>query len=246
MDNAPASASDTAPTSPNTSAPESAAPMSQAAPQSSSPAQAPASAPAAPAAQAADAAPKSDASAQEQVGTENKEGDAKALQGGVLDAYAQTPVTYEFKGADGNAISDGNTQIVAGLAQDLGLSPEQAQKLYDSGMGENGVIAKLNRQALESYNQAWAQEIQADPELGGGNLEATKHNVAKAMAVADNDLKDFLSKSGLGNFPPLVRYLNKVGKQLHSDMDFIGNRAAPAQEEKDWAALLYDHSPNLR
>ena len=208
MDNAPASASDTAPTSPNTSAPESAAPVSQTAPQSQSSAQAPASAPAAPSAQATDAAPQSDASTQEQVTTENKEGDAKTLQGGVLDAYAQTPVTYEFKGADGNAISD--------------------------------------RQALESYNQAWAQEIQSDPELGGGNLEMTKHNVAKAMAVADNDLKDFLSKSGLGNFPPLVRYLNKVGKQLHSDMDFIGNRAAPAQEEKDWAALLYDHSPNLR
>ncbi len=246
MDNAPASASDTAPTSPNTSAPESAAPVSQTAPQSQSSAQAPASAPAAPSAQATDAAPQSDASTQEQVTTENKEGDAKTLQGGVLDAYAQTPVTYEFKGADGNAISDGNTQIVAGLAQDLGLSPEQAQKLYDSGMGADGVVAKINRQALESYNQAWAQEIQSDPELGGGNLEMTKHNVAKAMAVADNDLKDFLSKSGLGNFPPLVRYLNKVGKQLHSDMDFIGNRAAPAQEEKDWAALLYDHSPNLR
>lgn len=238
MDNAPASASEVAPTSPNPSVSEAAAPLPQAAPQPQSPAQAPDPTQAAPAAQTADAQDGADAGAGEEQA-------AKSLSGGVLDAYAQTPVSYEFKGADGNTISDGNTQIVANLAQDLGLSPEQAQKLYDSGMGENGVIAQINRQTIERYNQTWAQEIQADPELGGGNLAMTQHNVGKAMAMADNELKDFLRNSGLGNFPPLVRYLNKVGQHLNSDMNFIGNRAAPAQQEKDWAALLYDHSPNL-
>ena len=230
-------------------APEQAAPNAQAPSQSQVSAQAASLSQTPPPEQASTKAPNLDANAQKvegQEGQDGKETKAAGLSGGVLDAYTQSPVSYEFKGADGNAISDGNTQIVAGLAQDLGLSQEQAQKLYDSGMGEDGVIAKINRQAIEHYNQTWAQEIQADPELGGGNLSMTQHNVGKAMAMADNELKDFLRNSGLGNFPPLVRYLNKVGQKLNSDMNFIGNRAAPAQQEKDWAALLYDHSPNLR
>ena len=156
------------------------------------------------------------------------------------------PVTYEFKTADGEVVNDDNTQIVSTLAHELKLSNEQAQKLWEMGLGEKGAVAQINQRAILNLNHQWAEEIKQDAQLGGSNLDTTRHNVGKAISYADDELKTFLQQSGLGNFPPLVRYLNRIGKQLGSDMSFVSGRPSPEPKQEDWLSKLYNNSPDLR
>lgn len=171
--------------------------------------------------------------------------------GGVMDAYAQNPsqvpVTYEYKDASGNVVNDVNTQLVSGVAKELGLSADQAQKLWEKGLGDNGLVAQINQKAIEKLNAQWAQEITSDPQLGGSNLEQTKHNVGKAMAYADDDFKSFIQNTGIGNLPSLVRFLNKIGSQMNSDMSYVNGKAASAANDPNaWLAAMYPHSPDLK
>lgn len=155
------------------------------------------------------------------------------------------PVAYEFKTADGEVVNDDNTQIVSTLARELKLSNEQAQKLWEMGLGEKGAVAQINQRAILNLNHQWAEEIKQDAQLGGSNLTTTRHNVGKAISYADDDLKTFLQQSGLGNFPPLVRYLNRIGKQLGSDMSFVSGKPTDAPKQEDWLSKLYNNSPDL-
>lgn len=156
------------------------------------------------------------------------------------------PVAYEFKTAEGEVVNDDNTQIVSSLARELKLSNEQAQKLWEMGLGEKGAVAQINQRAILNLNHQWAEEIKQDAQLGGSNLTTTRHNVGRAISYADDELKTFLQQSGLGNFPPLVRYLNRIGKQLGSDMSFVGGKPTAAPKAEDWLSKLYNNSPDLR
>lgn len=178
---------------------------------------------------------------------------APKFTGGVMDAYgqnpAQAPVTYEYKDASGNVVNDSNTQLVSGVAKELGLSADQAQKLWEKGLGANGLVAQVNQQAIQKLNAQWANEITSDPQLGGAHLEQTKHNVGKAMAYADDEFKTFIQNSGLGNLPSLVRFLNKVGAQMNSDMSYVSGNAAAASTPIDSETLLaamYKNSPDMK
>ncbi len=163
---------------------------------------------------------------------------------GVMDAYAdqktEAPLQYEFKDSEGLVVNNETTALISDLAKDLGLTQETAQKLFEKGSGDDGIISKINQNAIKHYNQEWAKQIESDPELGGSRLDDTRLNVAKAMTLdTDGELREFLKNSGMGNFPPLVKFLNKVGAQLHSDRNFITGKPAPSQAKKDALATMY-------
>lgn len=162
-----------------------------------------------------------------------KESQDFSPQGGVLDVYSQSseaPLEYHFTDANGAEVKSETANIIAGMAKDLKLTQEQAQNFFSNSMGENGAITKLNTEALKVYNEQWAKEITGDPVLGGNNLANTKSNISRCMAFADDELKGLLQNAGLGNYPPLVRFLNKVGERLGSDTNFIGG-GSPAKAQ---------------
>ncbi len=193
--------------------------------------------------QSTEAPQEAQAPAQEDNAEDTAKGDEQK-PAGVMDAYADTktepPVQYEFKDSEGLVVSNETTALISDLAKDLGLTQEAAQKLFDRGSGEDGIISKINQNAIKHYNQEWGKQIETDPELGGSRLDDTRMNVAKAMTLDTNgELREFLKNSGMGNFPPLVKFLNKVGAQLHSDRNFITGKPAASQAKKDALATMY-------
>lgn len=193
-----------------------------------------------------EAAQKVPAAAEQQ--PESKQGEpAKSEEQkpvGVMDAYAdektEAPIQYEFKDSEGLVVKNETTALISDLAKDLGLTQEAAQKLFERGSGDDGIISKINQNAIKHYNQEWGKQIESDPELGGSRLDDTRLNVAKAMTLDTNgELREFLKNSGMGNFPPLVKFLNKVGAQLHSDRNFITGKPAASQAKKDALATMY-------
>lgn len=163
----------------------------------------------------------------------SKEEQGFSPEGGVLDVYNQSteaPLEYHFTDVNGAEVKSETANIIAGMAKDLKLTQEQAQNFFANSMGENGAITKLNTEALKTYNEQWAKDITSDPVLGGNNLATTKANISRCMAFADDELKGLLKDAGLGNYPPLVRFLNKVGERLGSDTNFIGG-GTPAKAQ---------------
>ncbi len=92
-------------------------------------------------------------------------------------------------------------------------------------------MAAVEQQAA-AYDErvaAWGEEVKADKELGGENLEA---NVALAKKVlsgyGSEGFQSLLDKPspenpngmGLGNHPEMIRFLQRVGKSV-GDSEFI-------------------------
>lgn len=149
-------------------------------------------------------------------------------------------VEYEFTPPEGALISEEAQSMIDAFkenAAELGLSSEQYQKLieYDLERGQNAMAQQAG--AYQERIAQWGEEVKADKELGGENLNS---NLATIKAVTDayGDAKLMsLMKApseanpdglGLGNHPDVLRFLHRIGKSL-ADSDFIEGDGHKAQ-----------------
>ena len=114
------------------------------------------------------------------------------------------PEAYEFEGE-----SDQFNELVGGVAKEIGLSQEKAQRLASA-------IDRANDEAVYTQSLAWLDELKKDPEVGGANLEA---NLKLARSVFDRfaddyELKILLATSGVTNHPKFIKMFAAIGKVL--------------------------------
>lgn len=107
------------------------------------------------------------------------------------------------------------------LAAKLGLKSEGAQGLLDfyaATQKEQAAAAqKEHTQSLEQLSVEYENTLKGDKLYGGQKYEESIQLARKALkAYAEPgdlaELKDFFSKTPLGNYPPLVKLLAKVGR----------------------------------
>lgn len=105
-----------------------------------------------------------------------------------------------------------------GLAKELNISQESAQKLID-------LQSKIATQQAEQYQAAvikqgeqWAAAVKNDPELGGENYDKSVASAVKVIqAFGDDGLRDLLNSSGLGNHPALFKFCHRVSQAISED-----------------------------
>ena len=133
----------------------------------------------------------------------------------------RAPEAYEFTVPDGTQIDDEIHAAYDKAARALDLPQEQAQELFATTLTAlhehaQGVQARMHK--------AWQDELTADKEVGGANLE---ENLALAKKVARDlgtpDLNELLD-GPLGDHPGIVRFLVKVGGLIKEDA-FVGGEA---------------------
>lgn len=118
------------------------------------------------------------------------------------------------------------------------LNKEQAQALTDLGV-------KLQQQNINAWaetKKGWRDEVVADPDLGGKNLENTVNNANKVIrqfAGSEEhlaELKQDLVLLGLGNKKSFVRFLSNIAKATGNDSiegnSGSGAKSATTFEEK--------------
>lgn len=149
-------------------------------------------------------------------------------------------VEYEFQAPEGSEISEEAQSMIDAFKADaatMGLSQEQFQALveYDMKRGQEALVEQAN--AYQERVQAWGDEVRADKELGGEQLEANLAVIKSVTdAYGDQDLMAIMKAPtpenpnglGLGNHPAVLRFLHRVGKSL-ADSDLIegdGHKAA--------------------
>ncbi len=149
-----------------------------------------------------------------------------------------TPEAYELMLPEGFKETDSAAlESFMPIAQEVGLSNEQAQKLVDL-YGQNiQAQAKVQEAAWVNQRAAWIKELKNDAEFGAGDEETFRLNVGRAqMALSEfgsPELKSFLQQSGMGDSAPLVRFFCKVGQALGEDglvqSNFGGKRKSAAE-----------------
>jgi hypothetical protein len=129
-----------------------------------------------------------------------------------------------------------------GLAKELGLKPEAAQKLVDFQAKQ----ALAEREQMEKLHAGWLQSMKADKEFGGVQFDANAQLARKAMLkFATPELRTFLNESGLGDHPELVRLMYRVGKAIGEDSIAGVTSAPPGPTEPDPQARLRALYPTM-
>ncbi len=125
----------------------------------------------------------------------------------------------------------------------LKANPDAAPKdiLAEAARRQAALVAQQSQDNAEAFNaqlKTWENEAKADKEIGGDNYEQNVATAVKAVeAFGDQDLKDVLNQSGLGNHPAVIRAFVKAGAQLKEAPVLKG---AGASENMTLADALYD------
>lgn len=168
-----------------------------------------------------DAAPDAEAApAAEGDGSDAPAGDDPVDKAGSDDAPEATP--YEgltppegFEALDTDAIA-----AATPLMRAFGVADDQAQDFINqaapviTGMIERATTAAAAAQAEQqaALRTEWANTVKADPELGGANFGKTVAMSAVALdKFFDQETRDMLNVTGLGNFPGVVKGFAKMG-----------------------------------
>jgi hypothetical protein len=138
-------------------------------------------------------------------------------------AAPAVPEKYEFKAAKDEKVDDALASEVSGIAKDLGLDQEKAQKLYEARLAER----KSTTARISDTHKGWIDATRKDPEFGGEKLK-------ESLAIANEGFKaldlppafsDLLTQTGLAEHPEIIRAGYRLGKLLQNDKTRTG--AAP-------------------
>ncbi len=124
------------------------------------------------------------------------------------------------------------------LAKELKLTQEQAQKFVDLHAGAVAQVQDSLVQAFESQTKQWADQVRADPEIGGDKLTETLHFAQKAVRMFGGDeLAKTLDDLGIGNHPQLVKAFATIGRKISPDS--MPAAGAPPAADKSPADVLF-------
>ena len=139
---------------------------------------------------------------------------------------------------EGIELDTAAAEAFAPVAQELGISQEQAQKLVDFYAGERAKMEKSSVDAWEKTQSDWQDAVKADPDIGGVNLEENLGTAKKALDKYGSDaLNDAILATGMGNNLEFIRFAHSVGKAMSEDS--IGVGAPAIRTETDKASILF-------
>ena len=172
--------------------------------------------------------------------------DAKAdgqAEGAKDDAKSTSaPEDYEdFKAPEGIALDTEVTTEFKGLAKELNLSQDAAQKVADLGAKMAQKWATQQTEAISKAHAEWIDGTKTDKEIGGDKLPENLAMAKKALeAFGTPELRKLLNDSGLGNHPEVIRMFYRTGKAISEDRVLTG--AAGESPAKGDARRLYSTS----
>lgn len=139
---------------------------------------------------------------------------------------AEVPEAYEFKFAEGLEVDASTLEDLGGLAKELGLTQEQAQKIADLGAKQSERWQNQLSEIMAENDRQWMEESRADKEFGGDKFDENLALGVKAVETFGGPkLKQLLKESRLGNHPEMLRAWINVGKAIADDSVVPGGRS---------------------
>lgn len=131
-----------------------------------------------------------------------------------------------------------DTELVKGLAKELNLPQDKAQKVADAAaaLAQKGVQAQVAE--IERVRGTWADDVRNDKEFGGEKLAENLSRAKSAMdATTTPQLRMLLDRTGLGDHPEVIRHFLKIAPQYLQDTHVPSDKSPNAG--KSAAERLY-------
>lgn len=151
--------------------------------------------------------------------TGDKEGDSEGDEGDKGSKEEGAPETYaDFTMPEGMETDEGVLGKFTGVAKELNLTQEQAQKLIDISAENAKALMDKQREVWRETREKWVASIKTDKEFGGSKYAETLAYAKRTIReFGTTELKTFLTDTGYGDNPDLIKFLAKAGKALSDD-----------------------------
>lgn len=166
---------------------------------------------------------------------ESKPPETKSVLGDLLSdgesSTSDNDYNYDYDDIqleNGVVSSSADKGLVNSIARELGLSREQARKLYERG---GSLVKSAQQEQRNAIIEQWNQQIQSDPEVGGANLNQSIANFKAAMReFGSPELRQMLTQYPIYQSPAFFKFFAKAGKAISSDNNFTQSTGAPPQK----------------
>ncbi|OPA84284.1 hypothetical protein BFW86_24380 [Pseudomonas fluorescens] len=152
--------------------------------------------------------------------TEQIQQDADAKAKTEADAkLTGAPEAYDdFKLPEGMEMDADVLGEFKGLAKELNIPQDKAQKLIDFQTQLAAKQAETYQAAVTKQAQDWAASIKSDPEVGGENYDKSVESAIKVIqSFGDPALTELLNTTGLGNNPALFKFCHRISSAISED-----------------------------
>ncbi len=126
----------------------------------------------------------------------------------------EPPEKYELGIEEGANVNPTLVTEAEGIFREIGLTNDQGVKVA-------GLMSRANELAAETWRtttDAWAQEVKADPDIGGDKFDATSALVQGVVSkFGSKAFNEALEQYGFGNHPELVRFIHNIAKAMGED-----------------------------
>jgi len=158
----------------------------------------------------------------------------------------KAPEEYtEFTIPEGTTLDEQTATEFKGLAKELDLTQEQAQKVLDFGGGKLRAQIEAPYKLWAETQAKWQAEVKADPDIGGTKFEQSIKDAAQIFVPGDSNpfvkdeaeaksLRDALNMTGAGNNPAMVKLFVRIGQLLSEPGSLTGK---PVSTDRHGALL---------
>lgn len=172
------------------------------------------------------------------------------------EPVAGPPEKYEFKAPEGATVDAKVVETVTPLLKELGLTQEQAQKLYDfhaaATADQTKTIGEALTKQVSDMRESWRAEVKADKDIGA-NLPKVLENIGKLKALMPENIRTAFNAdmdfTGVGDRLGFLKAFNFLAGKLTEGNHVTGGgpskhgQSATGQAAKpSMAAAMY---PNL-
>ena len=142
---------------------------------------------------------------------------------------------YEFTLPEGMEMDTVLAEKAGPVLKDAGITREQANKLA-------GIIAADRKERFEQWGKTqeeWVSKAKTDKEFGGDKFDASITGAKRVLnKFGTPELQEYLTASGGGNHPEMIRFMARVGNAISDDSP-PGSETPAGSKPKDHAEILY-------
>lgn len=177
---------------------------------------------------------------------EAKEGEEGAAEKTAVKEEAsapEVPEKYELKMPDGWTLDEEGLAGLTPIMHELKASNEQVQAVADLYIRRMSAAREKQIAAERETVKNWREELKNDAEIGGAKYEENLASVKKMLIkYGSEDFYNYLDDSSLGNYPPFVKVMVKIARELEDDRFVPGAGASSDEPVAAAAKMIFDKS----
>ena len=155
----------------------------------------------------------------------------------------EVPERYELTMPEGWTLDEEGLAELTPIMRELKASNEQVQAVADLYIRRMSAAREKQIAAERETVENWRKELENDPEIGGAKYEENLASVKKMLVkYGSEDFYNYLDDSSLGNYPPFVKVMVKIAKELEDDKFIPGGGAFSDAPASAAAKMIFDRS----